>query len=157
MHYPKTLLICLLTLSFSAIASSQLDRLQEAQQTLAAKAKAHASKQAPRVAALMPDMSWDAEYRAAMQCYLNQVESRHGASAVSQYLSDLEAFVAQDFTSFSALNKAPSGLNDDEMFPVSTECGVIEISKKRMQESGYNAIFSDPELMQELTKLIQQE
>ncbi|GHA07869.1 hypothetical protein GCM10008090_17120 [Arenicella chitinivorans] len=146
--------VCVFTAACNAYADSQLDRLESATTTISDKTRALFEAQAPELAELLPDPTWDAPMRDAMSCYLGEIERIVGKEAAEKYLDEYEAFAQREFNDLKTLLDAPAPLPDREMLQANDTCGVIELSQKRMEESGYTKVFSDPDLMKKLTELM---
>lgn len=115
-------------------------------------------EKAPNIAKLFPDLSWDSDFRKAMACYLSELKAEKGAAAVESYITQIEQFSTRTFTSLTDIIDTPSGFEKTaKMLEVSKKCGMLEVSQRRMEESGYNKIFSDPELMKEFSSLYSEE
>jgi hypothetical protein len=146
----------LIALPSLAAAQSQLERLQTTSETMstdmfvlmANEITANGGDPAPIIAAI-PDMSWDAEMRAAGECMLEQYTQIIGRSGVDEMLDTMEdiavevAAMAEAGGTTSQMadttDMMPEGLSASDSIRITQDCGMMEIQMRRMEESGFNA------------------
>lgn len=143
--------------SSSVFAKSDIDRLTAAFKVFEKKYTAIYEAKAPDLVELLPKTLLDDEYGAALQCFLDKLESDQGREGVEKYLSGYEAFVEQDLVSLKQIGDAPQGFETNKLLKVNKQCGILELTQKRMKESGYDKIYSDPELLKQLSDLFSEE
>ncbi|MFL4470722.1 hypothetical protein ACERZ8_12815 [Tateyamaria armeniaca] len=147
----RAALVSLLLLCPSALfAQSQLERLEavseqmnlEMAKMMAREISANGGDPAPVMAAL-PDTSWDDEYRAAGTCMLNQYNAAAGTQGTDSMLDKMEAMIPQLETatmeSLENMDVRPEGVSEDQSIQIARSCGMIDLSMRRMQESGFTA------------------
>ncbi|MEM6372790.1 MAG: hypothetical protein AAF727_08445 [Pseudomonadota bacterium] len=147
----RTLLTAIfLTLPAAAIAQTQLERLEAISeemnlgmaQMMVREIEAAGGNPAPVLAAF-PDTSWDDEYRAAGTCMLDQYNAIAGQDGTNIMLDRMEAMNRQLATatmdSFEAMDIHPDGMSEEQSMAIAQSCGIVELSMRRMQESGFSA------------------
>ena len=92
----------------------------------------------------IPDSTWDDEYRAAGSCLLDKLAAASSTGAVDQMLAEMDEALPQiasmDIENMDEeLDFTPEGISDDYMIEANDECGLVDISLKRMEESGFTA------------------
>ncbi len=153
MRLVYSIAIILMLSSNAILASNDIERLDAAFKIYEKKYKQVFEEKAPEIAKLLPKISLDNEFEKALQCFLNELEASQGRQGVEKYLNDYEVFVQQNFTSVRQLTGAPTGLPVEQAMQTNKACGITALSLKRMQDSGYNKIYSDPKLLEQLTEL----
>ena len=142
----------LLSFPLTATADSQLERFEEISErgseiTMELMVRQYASMGADgdAIRAAIPDGEWDDEYREAGQCLLNRYEDIIGKSGVDDMLDRMESMFDQldqasaTFEDMEALGdvNAVEGVSTEDQMAIMTDCGIMEINMRRMQESGF--------------------
>lgn len=135
-------------LAATSAHADQLDRLIAATEQLSFKSEVFYISRVPALEGKLPDLTVDDEMRGALSCILDEIETQIDAPAVEKYVSAMETLSAQEITSFEQLQNANPGLPDDVLLNVMSTCGMIEISMRRMQESGMWEAMQDPDVLQ---------
>lgn len=154
-YFSKTSLSLLPILLFCNIATADdlLNRLENATELLAKNQETFYVSRVPELKGKLPSSAVDDETRGAISCVLNGIKSSKGDTAAEEYVKYVEKSASKDFTSFSQLSEVealPTSLDEDTLISLMTECKNIEISTKRLQESGAWEILSNPETMKKL-------
>lgn len=144
------LIAALSTLPFSALADSQLDRLEAVSEEMnlamaelmARELASKGADPAPMMAAL-PDTTWDDEHRGAGTCMLDEYRAIGGEDMVENILTNMENLVGEVATatmeSLAEIDALPEGVTQEQSADIARSCGFIELSLKRMEESGFTA------------------
>ena len=160
-------LATLLSFPLIATADSQLERFEkisergsEIMMELMVRQYASMGADGDAIRAAIPDGKWDDEYREAGQCLLDRYENIIGKSGVDDMLDRMESMFDQldqasaTFEDMEALGdiNAVEGVSTEEQMAIMTDCGIMEINMRRMQESGFweviqsqTASMEDPE------------
>ena len=149
-------LFLLTSLPFSALADEQLDRFEEISvrgneimMEVMMREYANMGMDENALRNAIPDAAWDDEFREAGRCMLDRYADLIGDSAVDQMLDEMdEMFKSLDretatmesmseMTEISALDD----ISTDQQATITSECGLVEISMRRMRESGFTEIL----------------
>lgn len=129
-------------LPISAEAQSRLDRMEALSVQLGGLMNEVFLLEAPQLADVMPDPAWDGPMRDAHRCMLDAYETEVGGAAVDDMLDQMEQIVPT-LTAQGLLDEGmeidvgtPPGMSDDRAQAIVRECGIIELTMQRMQESG---------------------
>ena len=131
------------------LAQSRLDRLENLSEEVTAmvyvkmvEELAPDRAESEVIAAAMPDATWDDDFREAGRCILEAYETESGEDAVDQMLSDMEDALPrmadasmEDMEEMSSF--LPAGLTEDESLRINQECGMMELQRERMMQSGF--------------------
>ncbi len=132
----------------AAAQEDPVDRIAAANIAMAEQMEAFFLSRAPELEDRMPDHSWNDEMRAAGECFVAGYEEEQGKEGLDAYITAMETWSETEITSFEQMNFGmPEILTDPLPQRLSQECGVIEISVRRAQESGFIEALSDPEIM----------
>lgn len=133
---------------FAAAQDAAIDRIAAANVAMAQQMEGFYLSRAPELEGKMPDYTWDAELRDAGSCFVEGYREERGDDGLDAYLTAMETWAATDITSFEQLNFGmPDVLTEPLPQRLTQECGVMEISIRRAQESGFIEALSDPEIM----------
>jgi len=100
------------------------------------------------IAAAMPDAAWDDDFREAGGCILEAYETASSAEAVDQMLSDMEdALPRLADASMQEMEELgfflPAGLSENDSLRINQECGMMELQRQRMMQSGFMEAMMD--------------
>jgi len=131
-----------------AFAQSELDRLEVVSEAVAQNMAAFLVARVPELADVMVDWEWDAEMREVATCTMDRIRTEGGDQALTDYLDALEVFSTIEITSIEQMGAAtPIPFSNDVAMQVATECRAMEVSARRMQESGMMEAMMDPAIM----------
>ncbi|MEJ6392521.1 hypothetical protein V8J82_04585 [Gymnodinialimonas sp. 2305UL16-5] len=134
-----------------AAAQSELERLETASEAAGQNMATFMIARAPQLEPVMVDWEWDEEMREVGQCTLNEIRSVGGDQAATDYVVAMEAFATTQITSMEQMGAAtPVPLNEDVAMTIATTCRAMEVSMRRMEESGMMQMMMDPATMQAL-------
>ena len=127
---------------------SDVDRIAAANMAMAEQMEDFYLGRVPELEGKMPDHSWNDEMRAAGECFVTRYKDERGAEGLEEYLTAMEGWAETEITSFEQLTFGmPDILTEDLPQRLTQDCGVMEISIQRAQESGFIEALSDPEIM----------
>lgn len=151
----------LVTLGLFAIptavfADSQLDRLESVSERtnelmmvkMVEEMVAETGADPAPVMELIPDMSWDDDFRAAGACMLERYWAEIGKGGVDEMLVLMEEMLPRlEEKSFEEMGEEfevlPDGLSMETTIAVQQECGMMDLAMERMSETGFmEAMFS---------------
>ncbi|MGR3466463.1 MAG: hypothetical protein ACU0CI_01175 [Shimia sp.] len=140
----------LLALPTAALAETQLERLEALSEQgsevmmemMIREITAEGADPAPLQAAI-PDMTWDDAFRDAGRCMLDAYTAELGSDGVDEMLDSLEAMYADlddaRLEDLEDLDPTGGKLSEEVQVRVTRECGFMELSMARMEESGFMA------------------
>jgi hypothetical protein len=149
--------------SAAALANDQLERFEaisergnEIMMEIMVRQYASMGMDAGAIRDAVPDGAWDDEYREAGQCALDRYRDLVGRSGVDDMLDQMEAMFASvdpetaTMESMSELSElsAIEGISTDQQMAITKDCGLVEISMRRMQESGFMEIIQQQMMRQ---------
>jgi hypothetical protein len=156
MKNTNLLVFCALTIASSnSYADDLLDRLETATELLGAKHGEFYLSKLPELEGKMPDWNWDDEIRTASACVLTGIKKAKGAKVAEAYVSGIELDAKRDIASMSQMRdqtNMPEELQgeDTTLLNLMQECGTIEISATRLQDSGLWDELIKPGTMEKL-------
>lgn len=151
------LFICSLGFTYSnCFADQLLDRLETATELLGAKHGEFYLAKLPELNGKIPDWNWDDEIRAASACVLNGIRKAKGAKVAEAYVRGIELDAEREILSMSQMrdqSNMPRELQgeDQTIINLMQECGTLEISAERLQDSGLWDELIKPGTMEKLT------
>lgn len=135
----------------AALADNLLDRYGVASDAKAEQMRAFYISRVPEMADVMPEMGWDDAIAAVTACTLNGVRQARGEEAAEAYVAAMEAWAAIPVNSFGDMAEGLSGaLSDDLAIRLAQDCGALDLSMQRMQDSGMMALVQQPGVMERL-------
>ncbi len=153
--------LLLSTMSFTAIANDQTERMVEVSEKMSSimyqvmiKEAAAKGADVTILKTKVPDTSWNQEMRNSGACVLDKYEQKIGADGVSAMLNRLEQAVADlskvsTMESFSEMSSVqPEGISDQEAIAINTTCGLTAQLQKNMMAN---------EFVQEVMRLMAQQ
>ena len=144
--------LALAALPAAATAQTPLERLETATETLGDNMEAFYLSRLPELQDRMPDWTWDPQYRQAGACVLEGIRSVRGEEGVTAYVAAMEERAEIEFESFDDMAQDyPDALTGELIRALTQACGLVEISTRRMQDSGLLAAMQDQETVQALT------
>lgn len=150
----KRLMIAAFALLPSLALADQLDRLIVATDKLTALTFAFYTDRVPELKGALPDMSIDAEMSAAMQCMLDQIERDGGTGTAEVYVASMERLAdTLVINSLEDMGNMMGDLDQQLAMDAMMNCGQMEISMRRMQESGLFEAMQKPGVMEALLAL----
>lgn len=142
------LALAVAVIPFPAFAQSALDRLEVASERLMTNTLNFYESRVPSLAAVRPDVSWDAQARAAWSCMLNGLQAAKGDAGVAAYLAEFEAYAAKPIVSIRNMSETiPPAMRDPQVIQISTSCGTDTVGLAQMEASGLVAQLSNPVVM----------
>ncbi|MEY1554658.1 hypothetical protein AB3Y40_03400 [Yoonia sp. R2331] len=131
--------------------ADQVDRLAAATDILTGKLTAFYVSRVPELADAMPNFTVDAEMRAALGCTLDTYTAEIGPNATEAYVASVEAEAAAlEITSLSDMGNMLGDIDEALALRAMQECGQMDISMRRMQESGLLQALQKPGVMEAL-------
>lgn len=148
--------VAIVLMPTAVFAQSQLERLEAvSEQTneimivkMVEEMTAETGADPAPIMEMLPDMSWDAEFRSAGECMLEKYEEKIGRKGIDTMLDNMEEVVptmaeksieemGEDF------DILPEGMTISDSISIQQDCGMMELAQKRMSESGFmEAMFS---------------
>ena len=152
-HFAVAALIAAPTALF---AQSQLDRLEALSEQMnelmmvkmVEEMVAETGADPAPVMELIPDMSWDAEFRAAGECMIDAYRDKIGRGGVDEMLTAMEEAMPRIETMSmeemgDELDFMPDGITVSETITIQQDCGMMEVAMERMSSSGFmEAMFA---------------
>lgn len=139
----------LTTLPYAALAETQLERLERISEAMTEMmfdamvdmVEKEGGNPEPLRAAI-PDVAWNDAYREAGDCLLDRLIAASSESAIDDMLSEMDAALPQmaemDAEAIGEdMDFMPDGISDDYMIDANSECGLVDLSLQRMQDSGF--------------------
>ncbi len=124
-----------------AYSQTELEQFEEVAEAMSAKMNELFLVQDPSLKEVLPSTDWDDEFRSAAKCVLDLYRSEAGDEFVAQMLENGKKFASSELTNFDDIEKAldfmPDGISDARQIAISQECGMTDLTLKRMQESGF--------------------
>ena len=146
----RSVLTTALILTASTAAADPLERLIVATEALSEKANAFYISRVPALEGKLPDMTIDDELRTALSCALDSIVTEGGPDMQAAYVESMEEMATRDITTMSDLQEMPDVVPDDILFAAMSECGMMEITAQRMQDSGFWEAMQDPGVLEAL-------
>ncbi len=131
--------LLLSTMSLTAVANDQTERMAEVSEKMSAimyqvmiKEAAANGADVTVLKTKVPDTSWNQEMRDSGACVLDKYEQKIGADGVADMLNRLEQAVADlsEASSMESLSEMgsvqPEGISDQEAIDINSTCGLTE-------------------------------
>lgn len=143
-------------LSSTAVADDQLDRFEEISERgtevmMEVMVKEYVARgmDEEAIRGAVPDSAWDEEYREAGQCMLDGYRDLIGSSGVDDMLDQMESMfnsVDPETATLESMNafdnvEATASVSTEQQMAITQDCGMVEISMRRMSESGFMQII----------------
>lgn len=149
-------LILLASLPFSAVADDRLDRFEkisergnEVMTEVMVREYGAMGMDESALRDAMPDGAWDDEFRDAGRCMLERYTDIIGESGVDRMLDQMDAMfqsldsetaTMEDISAMSEVS-ALEDVSTDQQVEITNECGMVEISMRRMRDSGFTELL----------------
>jgi len=141
MSISKVFITSLLLLPLSMKAQTELEQFEEIAEAMSTKMNQIFLSKDPSLKSVLPAVEWDDEFRSAAECALDKYRSEGGDDFVAQMLKNGKQFVSTEITEFEDIEKAldfmPDGISDQRQIEISQECGLTQLTLKRMEDSGF--------------------
>jgi len=145
------LLAAIALLPSAAMADDLLDRYQVASDAKTAQIQAFYVARVPELAQVMPVMSWDDAFAAVATCTLAGQRAERGDDGAEAYVAAMEAWAALPVNSLAGLAAGMAAvLSDDLAIALAQDCGGMDLSMQRMEDSGMLSLMQQPGVMDRL-------
>lgn len=139
----SAMLIFMPLMSMAGEHVSALVRMEESTEKMTDNLLNFYESRVPELADVRPDMAWDADFRMAGRCFLEGLNAKGGAAAVSIYLGALEIYAEADFVNFTDITtQMPPTLAANIVLELSQVCGMIAVGSEKMAVSGLTEAFA---------------
>lgn len=146
----RNFLAAVFIIAATPLMANDLARLEEATEATARQLNAFFVSRVPDLAPTIPSVEWDARFRNAGRCFLNEMRAAHGPEGVEAYLNDLENWSQTKITSMSQLGRMPARLRSDVAQSAARICKTVELATFRMHQSGMLEVLKDPAVIEKL-------
>lgn len=146
----RIFVVAALLMAASPSLADDLARLEAATEASARNLNAFFVSRAPELGPTIPSVEWDASFRQAGQCFLNEISRRSGPTGVTTYLDAAEQWSRTKITSMSQLARMPGPLIDANAQAAAKTCKTIELATMRMYQSGMLQAMQNPAVINKL-------
>lgn len=124
-----------------AAADALLDRMEAAAETINEMMGQAMLNDMPFLEGKLPETEWDAEYREIGQCMLEAYVAEVGRAETTAMIGRMETILETlEITSMEDMtnmpNMQPEGMTEAQSAAIASDCGVVDITMRRMRESG---------------------
>lgn len=142
--------IIVIGLSVLPAVADNLSRLEAATELGGQQLSTFLLSKAPELKPNLPNWDWDDAYRTAATCFLERLETEHGATGVEQYLTAVEGYAATPITSLAQTETQPPEMMTPTAQLAMADCGVAHQVMKRMTDSGLMGALMNADMMNKL-------